>query len=168
MEHDTIHTQRNSNISHVQSSNSDEILANHSNTSIDMMETDMDDPDHNLIIQGVVGDKSNNSKCYQKVQQPKIKGFIIQDIKSMADEVNGILNSMEKYMSIQRKRRLQKLKPPSRMYRNWYIAAMAVPVTGYVAYKLMQGNVGSRLAAEVYAKICTFFAEHVSEPIVSM
>lgn len=93
---------------------------------------------------------------------------MISDIKLMADEVNGIVNSMELYMGIQRKRRLDKLKPPSRISREWYIAALAIPVTGYLAYKLSQDNAGSKLAAEVYAKICTFFAEHVSEPLESM
>ena len=95
-------------------------------------------------------------------------GFTIHDIKSMADEVSGILNSMETYMSMQRRRRLQKLKPPSRLSRNWYVIALALPITGYIAYKLSEGNLGVKLAAEAYDKICSFFTEHVSEPLVSM
>ena len=96
------------------------------------------------------------------------KGFIITDIQMMADEVSGILNSMETYMGIQRTRRLEKLKPPSRISRQWYMIALVVPITGYFAYQLTQGNATSRLASEVYAKVCTFFAEHVSEPLESM
>lgn len=90
----------------------------------------------------------------------------------MADEVNGILNSMEKYMGMQRKRRLLKLKPPSRLSRKWYIVVSGALVTGYIAYKLLQGSeevsVISKLAPDIYAKIQSFFAEHLSEPIESM
>lgn len=117
-----------------------------------------DDPNSILITAG------------EQIQYNKedTKGFQINNIKLMADEVNFILNSMETYMDSQRRRRLEKLKPPSRMSRNWYLAALAVPITGYVAYKLTRGNIGSKIATEVYAKICTFFAEHVSEPVTSM
>mmetsp|Transcript_8304 Transcript_8304/g.9110 ORF Transcript_8304/g.9110 Transcript_8304/m.9110 type:complete len:1177 (-) Transcript_8304:103-3633(-) len=105
----------------------------------------------------------------QKIEEEEQKkSIIITDIKLMADEVNGILNSMESYMAIQRKRRLDKLKPPSRLRRSWYIAVVAIPVTGYFAYKLTQGNAGARLASEMYSKICEFFAEHVSEPLESI
>lgn len=86
----------------------------------------------------------------------------------MADEVNGILNSMEKYMGMQRKRRLLKLKPPSRLERNWYIIAVFLPVSGYIAYKLLQGNEVAKLASEISQKIKSFFVEHLSEPIESM
>ena len=119
--------------------------------------------DSNLIL----GEEEYHHNQHQKRKSTN-NGFVINDIKLMADEVSGIINSMETYMSIQRRRRLQKLKPPSRLSRNWYIAAIALPITGYVAYKLADGNLGGRLAAEVYEKICSFFTEHVSEPLVSM
>mmetsp|Transcript_14324 Transcript_14324/g.21697 ORF Transcript_14324/g.21697 Transcript_14324/m.21697 type:complete len:833 (+) Transcript_14324:561-3059(+) len=96
------------------------------------------------------------------------KGFIIKDIQMMADEVSGILNSMESYMEIQRTRRLEKLKPPSHISRQWYMIVLVVPITGYFAYQLTKGNATSRLASEVCAKVCTFFAEHVSEPLESI
>lgn len=113
----------------------------------------------NLILEG--GESNASGK-------EKITEFTITNIELMADEVNGILNSMEKYMSMQKKRRLLKLKPPSRLSRKWYLIAVVVPVTGYVAYKLFQGNEISKLASEIYAKIGTFFSEHLSEPIESM
>ena len=113
----------------------------------------------NLILEG--------EDCNESGEE-KITEFTITNIELMADEVNGILNSMEKYMSMQKKRRLLKLKPPSRLSRKWYIVALAVPMTGYVAYKLFQGNEISKLASEIYAKIRTFFSEHLSEPIESM
>ena len=93
------------------------------------------------------------------------------DIQKMAEEVNGILNSMETYMSRQRLRRLLKLKPPSRISRNWYIAAIVIPVSGYAVYKLAKGHIrisGTGIAADVYSKLSTFFNEHMYEPLLSM
>ena len=56
--------------------------------------------------------------------------IVISDLQLMAAEVTEILNSMERYLRLQRKRRLDKLKPPSRLIRNWYIAAFTMPVIG--------------------------------------
>ncbi len=135
------------------------------------------------IISTPVGDYSMNStssstlpedglhhNLAKKESSSTLKEFKITDVKSMAEEVNGILNSMETYMSRQRQRRLLKLKPPSRISRNWYFAAIVIPITGYATYKLTKGNYGlaTGIAAEVYAKFCTFFTEHVSEPLLSM
>jgi hypothetical protein len=95
-------------------------------------------------------------------------GVVISNLSLMAAEVTEILNSMEKYMSIQSKRRLDKLRPPSRIIRNWYVAAIGIPIAGYVAYNLTKGNLGARLAHEAYQKIVSFCAEHVSEPLQSI
>ncbi len=55
---------------------------------------------------------------------------IVIEIQLMAAAATEILNSMEQYLRLQRKRRLDKLKPPSRLIRNWYIAAFTMPVIG--------------------------------------
>ncbi len=94
--------------------------------------------------------------------------ILIGDIGLMAAEVKTILSSMEKYMKLQRERRLQKLRPPSRLIRNWYIVALTAPAIGYVGYRLFQGKAYVPLANEVYHKIASFWAEHVSEPLQSM
>ena len=100
--------------------------------------------------------------------QDTVGDVVISDLSLMAAEVTEILNSMEMYMMLQRKRRLDKLKPPSRIVRNWYVAAIGIPIAGYVAYNLTKGNLGARLASEVYQKIVSFCAEHVSEPLQSI
>lgn len=100
--------------------------------------------------------------------QDAVGDVVISDLSLMAAEVTEILNSMEMYMMLQRKRRLDKLKPPSRIVRNWYVAAIGIPIAGYVAYNLTKGNLGARLASEVYQKIVSFCAEHVSEPLQSI
>lgn len=124
---------------------------------------------NNIDAENLSGTIVSLPEMEQNIEKMPRKGFIITDIQMMADEVNGIVNSMELYMGIQRRRRLEKLKPPSQLSRQWYMIALVVPVTGYFAYKLTQdGNAASRLASEVYGKICTFFAEHVSEPLESM
>jgi len=92
----------------------------------------------------------------------------ISNLSLMAAEVTEILNSMEEYMMLQSKRRLDKLRPPPRIIRNWYVAAIGIPIAGYVAYNLTKGNLGARLAHEVYQKIVSFCAEHVSEPLQSI
>lgn len=71
-------------------------------------------------------------------------------------------------MQQQRKRRLDKLKPPSRIRRNWYILAFGVPIAGYMAYNLTKENRGLKLAKEIYQQTISFCAEHISEPLQSM
>ena len=50
----------------------------------------------------------------------------------MAAEVSEIIDAVEIAMENQRSRRLENLKPPSRLVRNLNIAAIAVPFDGYV------------------------------------
>lgn len=94
--------------------------------------------------------------------------IMITDIKMMAAEVNDLLTSMEHLLSIQRRRRLDQLKPPNRLYRNWYIAAIGIPAVGYIAYNLSKGNLGATLAQEVYQKLVSFCSEHISDPLKSI
>ena len=126
-------------------------------TSNRSLDSAIDQPE-NLILEG--------EECNQ-VKDKKTE-FTITNLELMADEVNGILNSMEKYLNIQRNRRLLKLKPPSRLLRKWYIAAIFLPLSGYIAYKLLRDDTLSKLASGISDKIKSFFAEHLYEPIESM
>mmetsp|Transcript_6149 Transcript_6149/g.11655 ORF Transcript_6149/g.11655 Transcript_6149/m.11655 type:complete len:1002 (+) Transcript_6149:305-3310(+) len=94
--------------------------------------------------------------------------ILISNLSLMVAEVTEILNSMESYMNIQRKRRLDKLKPPSRIHRNWYVGALGIPALAYIAFNLAKGNKGTRLAREAYLKILSFCSEHISEPLKSI
>jgi ATP synthase regulation protein NCA2. len=94
--------------------------------------------------------------------------ILISNLGLMAAEVTEILNSMENYMYLQRKRRLEKLRPPSRIHRNWYVAAIGIPALAYIGLNLIRGNKGTRLAREAYLKILSFCSEHISEPLKSI
>jgi len=114
-------------------------------------------------------DAINNQLLSQNsVERNDGNNIVITDLTRMASEVNEILNSMEVYMKMQRKRRMDKLKPPSRLMRNWYVAVVTAPLLTYIGYKLTKGNVGIHLAKEVYKKIAVFCAEHISEPLQSI
>jgi len=126
------------------------------------------DPTNDLSLSGVKEADQTEEFLPSLAEQQQRGDVIISDLSLMAAEVTEILNSMEKYMHLQRTRRLDKLKPPPRFIRNWYVAAVGIPVAGYVTYNLMKGNAGARLATEVYQKIVSFCAEHVSEPLQSM
>ena len=95
-------------------------------------------------------------------------GIVIDDLNMMASEISQLLTSMENIMNKQRFRRLEKLKPPSRLMRSWYVTAVALPCLTYFGYRLAKDNAGFLLAIEVYRKVSSFCAEHVSEPLQSM
>jgi hypothetical protein len=103
-----------------------------------------------------------------KPEKSQVGDFVISDLGLMAAEVTEILDSMETYMDQQRKRRLDKLKPPPRILRNWYFIAIGIPVAGYVAYNLTRENRGVKIAKEFYQQTISFCAEHISEPLQSM
>ncbi len=127
------------------------------------METELEDffpPD--------VGSKAKDADFGHPIVTLSQGDFAIGDLSLMAAEVNEILNCMETYMQQQRKRRLDKLKPPSRIRRNWYILAFGVPIAGYMAYNLTKENRGLKLAKEIYQQTISFCAEHISEPLQSM
>lgn len=92
----------------------------------------------------------------------------ISNLALMASEVNEILNTMQLCMEVQRQRRLDKLKPPPRLVRNWYILALGIPTASYIAFKLMNDNAASNLPKEIFQKMAEFCNEHISEPLISM
>jgi hypothetical protein len=111
----------------------------------------------------------SHSRPESKKSQIKRSGdLVISDLGLMAAEVAEILNSMEKIMSQRRRRRLEKLRPPPRILRRWYLVAIGIPVAGYLAYNLTKENRGVKLAKEIYQQAVNFCAEHISEPLQSM
>ncbi len=112
--------------------------------------------------------ESDNEKTANQIQgQKKTVQIIISNLRLMALEVSELLNSIETIMEQQRKRRLYKVMPPSRIVRSWYIFAMSVPLAVYVGIKLGDGT-GTQIAKNALAKLSSFFAEHISEPLTSM
>ena len=115
-----------------------------------------------------VRDPMLDTNLPSKLVKKQMGDVAISDLGLMAAEVAEILDNMETCMEQQRRRRLDKLKPPSRILRNWYVAAFGLPIAGYVAYKLMKENRGLKLAKEFYQQAINFCAEHISEPLQSM
>jgi hypothetical protein len=93
---------------------------------------------------------------------------IISDIPLLMAEVTELLKSMKEIMDFQRQRRMQKLRPPSWIRRNWYLSAMGAPAIGYFLVKMFRDGYGKALAKYVIEKVGTFFKEHVSNPLASM
>jgi len=94
--------------------------------------------------------------------------IIISNLRLMAAEVEQLLDCMEVYMQDQRNRRSSKLKPPSRMKRQWYIYAVGFPAGFYLVYKLTKKHGSSYLAKMAFEKAKSLFAEHVEEPMKSI
>ena len=92
----------------------------------------------------------------------------ICNLALMVSEVNEILDTMELRMEAQRQRRLNKLKPPSRLVRNWYILAVGIPSAAYIAYQLLNNNATGTLARGIIQKMTEFCNEHISGPLISM
>jgi len=92
----------------------------------------------------------------------------ISDIFLLCEEVKGLINAMNIQMSLQRSRRLDKLKPPSSLIRNWVFYAMGAPVGLYAFYKLVKDRWGISLCKHFMTKMASFYAEHVREPITDM
>ena len=94
--------------------------------------------------------------------------IVLHDIEMLSKEVNDLLVEIEEQIAQQRIRRFDKLKPPSRWRRNWYMVAIGAPVGFYIGYKLLKDRFGISLLKQVFSKMSAFYAEHVSEPITDM
>lgn len=91
---------------------------------------------------------------------------IISDLPLMVSEISELLDVMEPVMGLQRARRLDKLKAPSWLRRNWYFMAASSPVVSYLVYKMLHSGFGPlRRAANMFRD---FFREHVIGPISAM
>ena len=94
--------------------------------------------------------------------------YIISDLSKMTNEVSALLQSIEVHLEEQRDRRLDRLRPPSRLRRNWYLIALGVPVGAYGVYKLTREHGGRYLLTTFTTKIANIYRDHVSEPLNSI
>lgn len=140
-------------------------------------EHNADEDEANLPLWALDGTSERDAKKREElsdknevVDEDGPKSMVINDLSLFISELRELMNSMEVCMRLQRRRRLDKLKPPSKLRRNWYVAAIAVPTTAYVAYNLLikESDGAKWFLKEVYQKICDFFIEHVSEPLQSI
>ena len=61
-------------------------------------------------------------------------------------------------------RRLNRLRPPSRLRRRWYFFAGGIPIGAFVIYKLTKKHGGIYLMKRLLSKVCDIYRDHVSEP----
>jgi hypothetical protein len=94
--------------------------------------------------------------------------IMISDLGKMADEVSALLQSIEVRLEQQRDRRLKRLRPPSRIRRNWYLYAIGAPVGAFAVYKLTREYGGRTLVKLCTEKIAEIYQDHVSEPLNSI
>ncbi len=92
----------------------------------------------------------------------------VADLGGMSDEVSSILECIEVLLEQQRNRRLDKLRPPSRLRRNLYLIAVGVPVGTYMVYKLTREHGWLFLLNTLFSKIADIGRDHVFEPLNSI
>ena len=89
----------------------------------------------------------------------------ITNLPMLAKEVTALLDSMEVVLHLQRSRRLEKLKQPPLLRRNWYLAAVGAPCFMYVLVKLFRNK---QIAQLVVDKAFDFYNEHIAGPLENM
>jgi hypothetical protein len=92
----------------------------------------------------------------------------ISDLGKLTDEVSALLQSIDLHLKEQKDRRLNRLRPPSRLRRNWYLVAIGVPVGAYAVYKLTREHGGFFLLKTFTNKLGDIYRDHVSEPLESI
>jgi hypothetical protein len=93
---------------------------------------------------------------------------VISDLKQMSNEVGALLSSVEIHLEQQWVRCLRRLRPPSRLRRNWYMIALGVPTGALVIHKLTKEHGGFYLIKTCFSKLADIYREHVSEPLSSI
>lgn len=93
---------------------------------------------------------------------------VISDLGKMSDEVSAILQNIEVLLGQQRARRLDWLRPPSRLRRNWYLVVVGLPIGAYVVYKLTKEHGGFYILKTCFSKIADIYRDHVYEPVNSI
>lgn len=96
------------------------------------------------------------------------QGLVVTDLPLMVEEVAELLNVMEDVMMIQRRRRLEKLRPPSWARRNWYMIAAGLPSVSYILFKLLRRGYASDVIKVASEKISYFLRERITEPVTAM
>ena len=104
----------------------------------------------------------------QTEQQQIEQRMTISDLPLMVAEVSDLLSVLEDVINLQRARRLEKLKPPRWLRRNWYMSAVAAPAVVYLCFKMRANADGWDVVKNVTQTIISFFREHVTEPLSAM
>ncbi|KAL7538004.1 hypothetical protein ACHAXR_008212, partial [Thalassiosira sp. AJA248-18] len=115
-----------------------------------------------------LSDASRAAAAAVKSRGDNNSSVIIADLNLMSNEVGALLQSVEIHLEQQRVRRLNRLRPASRLRRNWYLIAVGLPVGVYAIHKLTKEHGGFFLLKTCITKITDIYREHVSEPLSSI
>lgn len=88
----------------------------------------------------------------------------ITDLPLMMDEVTQLLDIMEDVVAVQRCRRLERLRPPSWLRRNWYSVVTGLPLCFWLVYK----GYTTDLIRQGIRQVKIFFRERLYDPLVAM
>jgi hypothetical protein len=99
---------------------------------------------------------------------PNDTSVTITDLPLMVTEVCDLLDVMEDMMDIQRRRRLDLLRPPGWLRCNWYVVAAVAPPIAFVVGRLVTKGYGKQVVTLFAEKVADFFRERVVNPVVSM
>ena len=86
--------------------------------------------------EGIEQCTDKNSRCRGSTST------VITDLQKMSDEVASLLQTIEVSLYQQRSRRLDRLRPPNRLRRDWYVFAIGIPAAMYIGYKLTKEHGG--------------------------
>ena len=95
-------------------------------------------------------------------------GPVAIDLGGMADEAAALLRGVRTRLEGRRGGPLRRLRPRTRLRRNWYLVAAGAPAVACVAYKLAGERGGFHLLRVCVAKLVDIYRDHVSEPLNSI
>lgn len=92
----------------------------------------------------------------------------ISNVPAMAKEIGALLDTMQTLMVMQRSRRLDRMRPPPWIRRNWYIVATVLPTTVWISFRLFRGGTLQSSIRHFFRRVEMFFQERVSIPLNAM
>jgi hypothetical protein len=117
--------------------------------------------DHENISSGATTLDTNEARFHRGHKQTHVT---ITDLPMMVGEVQELLDTMQDVMDIQRRRRLEKLRPPNWFRYNWYIIAAMFPPAVFLTRNF---NV-RMLLSRCMEGIKSFYRERLQEPLMAM
>uniref|UniRef100_A0A7S3L1P6 Uncharacterized protein n=1 Tax=Amphora coffeiformis TaxID=265554 RepID=A0A7S3L1P6_9STRA len=106
----------------------------------------------------------NNNSHISNNDEEESTSLKVTDLNLMMTEVSELLNVMEDIMALQRQRRLERMKPPGWLRRNWYVSATVGPA---VLWLLWTGSIRS-IVTNTVSRIRTFVHERFTERFMAI
>ena len=114
-------------------------------------------------------DNSASESTLPKWADSKLnQSVFISDLPLLVSEVKELLDAIHPIMGMQRDRRMEKLKQPNWLRRNWYLGACAAPPLTFLIYRMRRDGAGWTFLKYTTQKLVNFFTEHVVEPVLAM